>query len=143
MLLLALSGKSSFQVPALTVLLVKRLLVELILRPRVTFVLLVKSRLLDQHPVVLIAMRVKLLPPHFPRAPIVLWGKRVPLVLTVLRRALPVKLHPVVPPRVPFVLQVKSRLQHQHPVVPIVLRVKVLPAHLRPVPLAPLREPSV
>ena len=79
---------------------------------------------------------VKPLPIHLRHVAIVLWEKRVPLVLIVLRRVLLVKLHPVVRTRVPIVLPVKRRLKRQHPVVQIAVWVKLLSIHFRLVPIA-------
>ena len=107
--------------------------------PRVPIVLLVQHRLKaglqTQNLVVPIALRVKLRD-RLPYAPIVLSAKRVPLELTALRRALLVKRHPMVPPPVPFVLPVQSRLQSQQMVVPIALRMHFLCFHSLHAPTA-------
>jgi len=112
--------------------------------PRVPIVLLVQHRLKaglqTQNLVVPIALRVKLRDTlrliHFPYAPIVLSEKRVQLELTALRRALLVKRHPMVPPPVPFVLPVQSRLQSQQMAVPIALRMHFLCFHSLHAPTA-------
>ena len=107
--------------------------------PRVPIVLLVQHRLKaglqTQNLVVPIALRVKLRD-RLPYAPIVLSEKRVPLELTALRRALLVKRHPMVPPHVPFVLPVQSRLQSQQMVVPIALGMHFLCFHSLHAPTA-------
>jgi len=87
-----------------------------------------------------IVLRVKLLPLHSRHVSTVLSEKRVPLELTVLRRVLLGKLHPMVPPFVPFVLLVKRRLQRQQMVVPIALRVKLRMVLAVLVPIAKLGQ---
>jgi len=96
--------------------------------------------LLPVTPLVPIAVQVKLLPLHSRHVSTVLSEKRVPLELTVLRRVLLGKLHPMVPPFVPFVLLVKRRLQRQQMVVPIALRVKLRMVLAVLVPIAKLGQ---
>jgi len=96
--------------------------------------------LLPVTPLVPIAVQVKLLPLHSRHVSTVLSEKRVPLELTVLRRVLLGKLHPMVPPFVPFVLLVKRRLQRQQMVVPIAMRVKLRMVLAVLVPIAKLGQ---